>query len=127
MIDFDRFSEMLNADSDFTQSGKFFDGSIQLNIGPETIWIKVFMGKAIYITREPPPFGFTFALKGPVNDWRFAIAGSKNRFREALITNRLCVEGNQIEFSRIGKAVNGLIEVLMKMVHQGSMTFGERS
>ena len=118
---------MLNANSDFAQSGKFFDGSIQLNFGQETFWIKVFMGSTIYITREPPPFGFTFAIKCSVDDWRFAIAGSKNRFREALITNRLCFEGNQIEFSWVGKAVHGLIDVLMQMVIEGSMKFEEKS
>jgi hypothetical protein len=127
MLNLDRFTEMLNTNSDFAQSGKFFDGSIQLNIGQETFWIKAFMGSAIYITHEPPPFGFTFAVKGSVEDWRFAIAGSKNRFREALITHRLCVEGNQIEFTRVGKAVHGLSDVLMQMVREGSMTFEERS
>lgn len=127
MLDMDRFTEMLNANSDFVSSGKFFDGSIQLNIGEETIWIKVFMGRAIYMTREPPPFGYTFAVKGSLDGWRFALEGAKNRFREALMTGRLRVEGNQIEFARVGKAVHGLSDVLMQMVCEGSMKFEEKS
>jgi hypothetical protein len=50
MLDMDRFTEMLNANSDFFSSGKFFDRSIQLNIGQETIWIKVFMKPAREVT-----------------------------------------------------------------------------
>ncbi len=127
MLDINRLSEMLHENTDFVSSGKFFDGAIQLNIGPDMVWIKVFMGRAILLTREPMPFGYTFAVKGSLENWRFALAGSKNRFREALMAGRLTVEGNQFEFSRVGKAVHGLSDVLMKMVREGSMTLEEES
>ena len=63
----------------------------------------------------PPPFGYTFFIRGSVDHWKFALVGPKNRFREAYVTGRLKIEGNAIEFSRIGKAVHGLSEVLRDM------------
>ena len=83
------------------------------------------MGRVILITQEPPPFGFTFAIEGPPAEWRWASGGPKNRFREGLMTGRLAVEGNRLEFSRIGKAVHGLSEVLMQMFQDGSIRPGE--
>ncbi len=124
MIDLNKLCELLERNENFVSSSKFFDGSIQLNIGKEKIWIKAFMGKVILVTQDPPPFGFTFAIEGPPAEWEWALKGPKNRFREALMTGRLSVQGNRIEFSRIGKAVHGLSEVLMKMIQDGSMRFG---
>ncbi len=124
MIDLNKLSELLEGNDNFVSSSKFFDGSIQLNVGKEKIWIKAFMGKVILVTQDPPPFGFTFAIEGSPAEWEWALKGPKNRFREALMTGRLSVQGNRIEFSRIGKAVHGLSEVLMKMTQEGSMRFG---
>jgi len=126
MFDFDQFAFCLNRNSDFVSSGKFFDGAIQLNMGSERVWIKVFMGQVIHVTQEPPPFGYTFSIKGSLEAWRFALEGPKNRFREAIFTNRLMVEGNTIEFSRIGKAVHGMIEVLREMVQTGLFKLEEK-
>lgn len=127
MLDFEEFVLRINRNSDFISSGKFFDGAIELNFGHEKVWIKAFMGQVIHITSEPPPFGYTFAIKGSLDGWRFALEGPKNRFREALFTNRLMVEGNTIEFSRIGKAVHGVIEVLREMVQIGLLKLVESS
>jgi hypothetical protein len=126
MQDLTKFSERLGQNDHFVSSTKFFDGSIQLNIGREKIWIKAFMGRVILVTQDPPPFGFTFAIEGPAAEWEWALKGPKNRWREALMTGRLSVQGNRIEFSRIGKAVHGLSEVLMQMIQEGSIKFGGR-
>jgi hypothetical protein len=123
-MDLTKFSERLEGNDHFVSSTKFFDGSIQLNIGKEKIWIKAFMGRVILVTQDPPPFGFTFAIEGPAAEWAWALKGSKNRLREALMTGRLSIQGNRIEFSRIGKAVYGLSEVLMQMVQEGLVKFG---
>ena len=125
MQDLSRLSDLLGRNDNFVSSTKYFDGSIQLGIGKEKIWIKAFMGRVILVTQEPPPFGFTFAIEGPSAEWRWALGGPKNRFREALMTGRLAVQGNRIEFSRVGKAVHGLSEVLMQMLKEGSMKLGE--
>jgi len=125
MQDLSKFSDLLGRNENFVSSTKYFDGSIQLGIGKEKIWIKAFMGRVILVTQEPPPFGFTFAIEGNPAEWRRALGGTKNRFREALMTGRLSVQGNRIEFSRIGKAVHGLSEVLMQMLKEGSMKLGE--
>jgi hypothetical protein len=127
MFDFDQFASRLNRNPDFVSSGKFFDGAIQLNMGSERVWIKVFMGQVIHVTQDPPPFGYTFAIKGSLEGWRFALEGPKNRFREAVFTSRLMVEGNTIEFSRIGKAVHGMIEVLREMAQAGLLNLTEKS
>ena len=125
MLDLPKISEKLGRNENFSSSTKYFDGSIQLNIGVEKIWMKVFMGRLIWVTQDPPPFGYTFAIEGPPEEWRWALGGHKNRFREALMTGRLTVQGNRIEFSRIGKAVHGLSEVLLEMVREGSIRLGE--
>lgn len=116
MLNTDQLASMLDANPDFVSSGKFFDGAIQLEIGTDRIWIKAFMGRVILATRQPPPFGYTFCIKGTLEDWKFALAGAKNRFREAFFVGRLKVEGNTIEYARIAKAVHGLSEVLREMV-----------
>ena len=126
MFDLNQFASRLNRNPDFISSGKFFDGSIQLNFGSERVWIKVFMGQAIHVTQEPLPFGYTFAIKGPMDAWRFALEGPKNRFRESVFTSRLTIEGNTIEFSRMGKAVHGLIEVLREMAQGGLLKLVEK-
>jgi hypothetical protein len=124
MPDLTRLSELLERNDNFVSSTRYFDGSIQLGMGKEKIWIKAFMGRVILATQEPPPFGFTFAIEGPPAEWQWALKGPKNRFREALMTGRLAVQGNRIEFSRIGKAVHGLSEVLMQMLQEGSLRPG---
>jgi putative sterol carrier protein len=116
VLNIDQLAKMLDGNSNFASSGKYFDGAIQLEIGADRIWIKVFMGRVILATRQPPPFGYTFCIKGSLDDWKFALAGPKNRFREAFFTGRLKVDGNTIEYARIGKAVHGLSEVLRDMV-----------
>ena len=121
MIDTAQLAAKLNAHADFAASSKHFDGAIQLDLGEERVWIKVFMGRAIHVTLEPPPFGYTFAIKGTYENWRFALEGPKNRFREAVFTQKLFLEGNVLEFSRIGKAVHGMTEVLREMVKDGTI------
>lgn len=125
MLDLSKLAELLARNENFVSSTKYFDGSIQLNLGKDKIWIKAFMGRVVLVTEEPPPFGFTFAIEGSPAEWRWALGGPKNRFREALMTGRLAVQGNRIEFSRIGKAVHGLSEVLMQLLQEGAMRFGE--
>jgi putative sterol carrier protein len=127
MMDVDRLQELLGANPDFSSSTRFFDGAIQLHLGGEKVWIKAFMGRAILVTQEIPPFGYTFAISGAPEDWGFALGGPKNRFREAIVTGRLAVEGNQMEFSRIARAVHGLSQVLMDMLRDGSMRLAEGS
>ena len=116
MLNTDLLASKLNENPNFAASAKYFDGAIQLELGSDRIWMKVFMGRVILATRQPPPFGYTFCIKGTVDDWKFATVGPKNRLQEAVVTGRLKVEGNTIEYSRIIKAVYGLSEVLCGIV-----------
>ena len=127
MLAIHQLASQLERNADFVSSSKFFDGAMQLEMGRDRVWFKVFMGRVIFITEQPPPFGYTFALKGSADGWRFALAGPKNRFREALFAGRLIVEGNTLEFSRVGKAVHGLTEVLREMIPAGLLTFEEKA
>jgi len=122
MIDLRRFSELLNANEDFSWGTLYFDGSFQLEFGEARYWLKVFMGKAILITEDIPPFGSTFTISGSKEAWLFALGEAKNRFREAIMTGKLSVEGNQIEFARVGRAMHGLSEVLRGMAREGSLS-----
>jgi hypothetical protein len=112
MFDLSQFTDLLNKNDEFVSSGHYFDGSVQLNIGDEIVWIKIFMGRVILATETPPPFGYTFAIKGSRKAWQFACDEKKNRFREAVFTRRLVVEGNILEYCRMSKMVNGIMETL---------------
>jgi len=125
MLDIEQLAARLNEHPDFMSSGKYFDGAIQLEIGNDRIWIKVFMGRVILATRQPPPFGYTFCIKGPLEHWRFAMAGKKNRLHEAVVTGRLKVEGNTIEYARISRAVYGLSEVMHAMAQADGQALGD--
>jgi hypothetical protein len=127
MLDINQLASRLEKNADFGSSSKFFDGAVQLEIGLDKVWLKVFMGRVVFITQQPPPFGYTFAVKGSLDGWRFALEGPKNRFREALFAGRLLVEGNILEFSRIGKAVHGLTEVLREMIQADLLIFEEKA
>ena len=80
------------------------------------------MGKVIVATQKPLPFGYTFAVKGSAEGWRLALDQTKDRFREAVYNGKLRVEGNTLEFTRMTKAVHGLIKVLREMVTDGLIT-----
>ena len=88
--------------------------------------MKIFMGKVIVATEEPFPFGYTFALRGSAEGWRIALDPRKNRLRETLYNRMLRVEGNILEYNRMGKAVHGLTEVLREMVCEGLITIEEK-
>ena len=116
----------LNSNPDFSSSSKFFDGIVLLEIDSWVIWMKIFMGRVIVATEEPFPFGYTFALRGPAEGWRIALDTRKNRLRETLYNRMLRVEGNILEYNRVGKAVHGLTEVLREMVSEGLITIEEK-
>ena len=77
MADLTKLSELLERNENFVSSTKYFDGSIQLGIGKEKIWIKAFMGRVILITQDPPPFGFTFAVEGPSRGMAMGLGGAQ--------------------------------------------------
>jgi len=119
-------TKRLNSNEDFASSSRFFDGIVLLEIDSWVIWIKIFMGRVIVATEEPLPFGYTFALKGSAEGWRIALDLKKNKFREAMYNRLLRVEGNILEYNRMGKAVHGLTEVLREMVCEGLITIEEK-
>jgi pimeloyl-ACP methyl ester carboxylesterase len=53
MVDLTRLSELLERNENFVSSTKYFDGSIQLNLGKEKIWIKAFMGMGLEDSGAP--------------------------------------------------------------------------
>jgi hypothetical protein len=116
----------LNSNPEFSSSSKFFDGIILLETHSWSIWMKIFMGRVIVATEEPFPFGYTFAIRGSSEGWRIALDPRKNRLREALYNRILRIEGNILEYNRMGKAVHGLTEVLREMVCEGLITIEEK-
>ena len=118
--------ERLNSNEDFSSSSRFFDGIVLLEIDSWAVWLKIFMGRVIVATAEPLPFGYTFFLKGSAEGWLMALDPKKNRLREAIYKRMLRVEGNILEYNRMGKAVHGLTEVLREMLCQGLVTIEEK-
>lgn len=122
----EELKERLNSNPDFSSSSAFFDGIILVEISSLTIWIKVFMGRAVAAALKPFPFGYTFAIKGPAEGWRLALDPAKDRLREAAYKGKLRIEGNTLEFGRMGKAVYGLMQVLREMVSEGLIAIEEQ-
>jgi len=118
----EELKERLNSNPDFSASSLFFDGIILIEICSLAIWMKVFMGRAILVTQKPLPFGYTFAVKGTAEGWGLAMDERKDRLREAVYKGKLRIEGNTLEFTRMTKAVHGLMKVLREMVTEGLIT-----
>ena len=65
-----KFVEALNANRAFNTQAAVFDGSIQLEVDDDCLWLKVYKGKVIDHQDTPSPFGYTFKLSGPESSWR---------------------------------------------------------
>ena len=73
----ERFQEALAADPEFEAEARSFDGSIQIEVGADPLWLKVYRGKVIDTLEFTPVFGYTFKVKGSPEAW--AMLGSGER------------------------------------------------
>lgn len=116
-----RFVDALNANPAFVTQALAFDGSIQLEVDRDCLWLKIYKGKVIDHQSTPSAFGYTFKLRGPEQAWRWLISGErmwadltypgKRRFdddpqlvRLGEMSADIVTEGNLIEAGRLTEA-----------------------
>ncbi len=116
----ERFLEALAGDPEFEQETRWFDGSILLGYGEQSLWLKIYRGKVIDTLEFTPVFGYTFKISGPVSAWEKL--GSKERTFSDLVSAgsrhaasleeiaaggsgyrppELAIEGNWVEVGRV--------------------------
>ena len=66
-----RFVSALNSNPEFKEQTQWFDGAVQLEVGADLLWLKIYRGKVIDCQASAPPFGYTFKLCGSEASWRF--------------------------------------------------------
>ena len=126
----ERLRAALNADEEFAQETRWFDGSILLEAGGERCWLKVYRGAVIDQLEFVPPFGYTFKLAGSAAAWDLLVRGERTFTDLATPGSRHCetleefaaeggyrapelvIEGNGIEAGRMHLAMLRLAAVL---------------
>lgn len=73
----ERFLEALAVEPEFEQEARWFDGSILIGYGDQSLWLKIYRGKVIDTLEFPPVFGFTFKLAGSVSAWEMLGTGER--------------------------------------------------
>lgn len=132
--------EALNANPEFEQYTRWFDGSVLLESQDGQVWLKVYRGKVIDQMPFMPPLGYTFKLSG--SDWAWGALRSGERLFVDLLTPGLRhfsteadvarlgemappemrLEGNVMEAGRITEAVHALAATFATVARQETRT-----
>ncbi|MFC7157055.1 hypothetical protein ACFQPA_16610 [Halomarina halobia] len=104
----------VNDDERFGTATREFDGSIELAIGDETAWLKIYRGAVIDTEPYVPAFGATFRIAGSADAWR-ALARGDASLSEQFYTGALRTEGNKLEANRLREATELLVRHLQLM------------
>lgn len=116
-----QFVDALNNNTAFNTQAAVFDGSIQLEVDEDCLWLKIYKGKVIDHQDSPSPFGFTYKLAGPAAAWQLLLSGERlwadltfpgtRHFAndpklESLgeMTSDIAIEGNLLEAGRLTEA-----------------------
>jgi hypothetical protein len=110
----------LNNSADFAEGARWFDGSILLGIGEQTLWLKIYAGHVIDHKPHVSPFGFTFALKAPEETWRALIEERRNEILSYTGSRKILAEGNLLEFMRLTKTVCALVDGMRAVLGAGA-------
>ncbi len=65
----ERFISALNGHAEFNEQAQWFDGSVLLEAGADTLWLKIYKGKIIDHQAAAPPYGYTFKYSGSEAAW----------------------------------------------------------
>ena len=112
----------LNNNVDFVTQTQVFDGSIQLEIGSDCLWLKIYKGTVIDYSPRPSAFGYTFKFKGSEEAWNYLFSGErlwadltypgKRHFsddpdlkRVGEMSVEIATEGNLVEAGRLTEAM----------------------
>lgn len=100
-----------NGDEAFATAAEHFDGSVALEIGDETVWLKVYRGEIIDTEPYVPQFGATFRLTGTARAWR-RLAADEVSLSQALYEASIRTRGNKLEANRMRDAVERFVRHL---------------
>jgi hypothetical protein len=109
---FREFASQLEEDESFTTEMRHFDGSIRLDVGDDTIWMKIYRGQILEVLDQESEFGTTFAISGPPDEWERLLTQERNPFGEQQTLGMLQFSGNVIESTRMVDGVNAMVQVL---------------
>ncbi|MFC7157683.1 hypothetical protein ACFQPA_19840 [Halomarina halobia] len=109
---FREFTEVLEDDPEFRQSMRHFDGSIRLEVGDQTIWMKIYRGRVIEVLDQEAEFGTTFTISGPSEEWERLLTADHNPFGEQQTLGKLVFSGNVLESTRLIDGINALVDCL---------------
>lgn len=101
----------VNNDDKFSTAAEHFDGSVALEFGDQTVWLKIYRGEIIDTEPYVPQFGATFRLTGEENAWQRLAAGEIS-FSEARYKTVIQSKGNKLEANRMRDATELLIRHL---------------
>ena len=73
----ERFVSALNANASFNEQAQWFDGSVLLEVGTDSLWLKIYKGKVIDHQPAVPPFGYTFKFSGSEASWKLLTSGER--------------------------------------------------
>jgi hypothetical protein len=133
----ERFIAALNAHAEFHEQAQWFDGSVLLEAGADTLWLKIYKGKVIDCQTTVPPFGYTFKLSGSEASWNLLTSGrrmwsdltfpGKRYFDDdpslsgvGSLPVEIRTEGNLLEAGRLTEAMFQMAYVLRDCVRTGA-------
>ncbi len=116
-----KFIDALNKNTAFATQAAVFDGSIQIEVDDDCLWLKVYKGKVIDFQRTPSPFGYTYKLCGSEQSWRLLLSGERmwadltfpgKRYfdddpelkRVGEMSSEIRIDGNLLEAGRLTEA-----------------------
>lgn len=110
--------DWLNGSSEFQSGARWFDGSVLVSMGDETLWLKIYDGRVIDLKPYPSPLGFTFALKASAQTWEVLLGEDRNEILSYTGARKISVEGNLLEFMRVTKTVIALVDGLRAVARE---------
>ncbi|WP_254525849.1 hypothetical protein [Natrinema caseinilyticum] len=114
-----------NDDDAFERAAEHFDGSIAMEIGDETVWLKVYRGEIIDTERYVPQFGATFRLVGSEGAWHRLATGDLS-FSQALYETAIRTQGNKLEANRLRDAIELFVRHLQATAGERGRTEADR-
>ena len=130
----DAFVQALNDNSAFGTQSAVFDGSIQIEVDDDCLWLKVYKGQVIDAQDSPSAFGYTFKLVGSEASWKLLIDGKRlwadltfpgrryfdddpNLAHVGEMSVEIAIEGNLVEAGRLTEATFELAYTLRDVVN----------
>jgi len=109
---FRQFAQTLEDDESFQKTMRRFDGSIKLEIGDQTVWMKVYRGQILEVLGQEAEFGSTFTIAGPSEEWERLLTEDHNPFGEQQTLGLITISGNVLESNRLIDGINAMVDCL---------------